>query len=46
VRIGTDRRYATELRSRILDRHQVLFDHPAVVREFERFFADAVARRI
>jgi protein O-GlcNAc transferase len=42
VRIGTDTGYARTLRQRILTRKHVLFEDPCVLREFERFFLEAV----
>jgi predicted O-linked N-acetylglucosamine transferase (SPINDLY family) len=42
VRIGTDREYARTLRQRILARKHVLFEDARVLREFERFFQEAV----
>jgi predicted O-linked N-acetylglucosamine transferase (SPINDLY family) len=42
VRIATDRRFSEELRERILARNGVLFENLRVVREFERFFEEAV----
>ena len=43
VRIGTDRALADDLRRRIGERSEVLFDDPRVVAEFERFFVEAMA---
>ena len=42
VRLGTDPEYREELRSRIQARNGVLFEDSRVVREFERFFCEAV----
>jgi predicted O-linked N-acetylglucosamine transferase (SPINDLY family) len=44
VRIGTEPDYARDLRARIRERNEVLFEDPRVVREFERFFHEAAAR--
>lgn len=44
VRIGTDRGYARSLRERILSNNAALYEDPRVVREFERFFLEAIAR--
>jgi protein O-GlcNAc transferase len=46
VRIGTDRGCARSLRERIRSRNHVLFEDPRVVREFERFFIDALRTKI
>ena len=43
VALGTDPGAAQALRARILERNPVLYDNPAVLREFERFFTAAVA---
>ena len=43
VALGTDPGAARALRARILERNPVLYDNPAVLREFERFFTAAVA---
>jgi predicted O-linked N-acetylglucosamine transferase (SPINDLY family) len=45
VRLGTDASYAQSIRARILERNCVLYEDARVVREFERFFVEAVARR-
>jgi predicted O-linked N-acetylglucosamine transferase (SPINDLY family) len=42
VRAGTDEDYAHAVRKRILERHDVLFEQRKVVREFERFFLEAL----
>jgi len=42
VRIGTDGEYARDLRQRILARKRVLFEDARVLREFERFFLEAL----
>ena len=44
VRAGTDRDYAHAVRGRILERHDALFEESRVVREFERFFLEALER--
>jgi predicted O-linked N-acetylglucosamine transferase (SPINDLY family) len=44
VRLGTDRARREAVRGEILRRNDVLFEDMAVVREFERFFREAVAR--
>ncbi len=41
VRLGTDRKFREEVKSRILSRSMVLFEDPEVVSEFERFFVEA-----
>jgi predicted O-linked N-acetylglucosamine transferase (SPINDLY family) len=46
VHAGTDRTYRAALRDEILECKGVLFEDPHVVREFERFFEEAVAERI
>jgi predicted O-linked N-acetylglucosamine transferase (SPINDLY family) len=46
VHAGTDRAYRAALRDEIVERKGVLFEDPHVVREFERFFEEAVAERI
>ena len=46
VRAGTDRAYRTALTEEILGRKGVLFEDLHVVREFERFFEEAVAEKI
>ena len=45
VRLGTDRDYANDMRSRILARCEVLFENHAVVREFERFFVESLREK-
>jgi protein O-GlcNAc transferase len=44
VRLGTDRAHAASVRKRILANNAVLYEDPRVVREFERFFLEAVER--
>lgn len=44
VRLGTDRKYRDEMKSRILSRSTVLYEDPEVVAEFERFFVEAHGR--
>jgi predicted O-linked N-acetylglucosamine transferase (SPINDLY family) len=46
IRIGTDREYAQALRKRILASNGALFEDRRVVLEFERFFLEAVDRRV
>jgi predicted O-linked N-acetylglucosamine transferase (SPINDLY family) len=46
VRAGTDRAYRVALTEEILARKDVLFEDLHVVREFERFFEEAVAEKI
>jgi protein O-GlcNAc transferase len=46
VHAGTDRAYRAALRDEILECKGVLFEDPHVVREFERFFEEALAGRI
>jgi len=41
VRLGTEREYREQVKSRILSRSMVLYEDPEVVREFERFFTEA-----
>lgn len=41
LRLGTDRKYQGEIREKILARSAVLYEDMEVVREFERFFAEA-----
>lgn len=41
VRLGTDRKFREEVKSRILSRSMVLYEDPEVVSEFERFFVEA-----
>jgi predicted O-linked N-acetylglucosamine transferase (SPINDLY family) len=45
VRLGTDRAYARSFSERILAKNSALYEDPRVVREFERFFLEAVGRR-
>jgi protein O-GlcNAc transferase len=45
VRLGTDRTYAREVRQRILERNHVLFANREVVKEFERFFIEALREK-
>ncbi len=45
VKLGTDPDFAASLRARILANNAVLYEDPRVVREFERFFLEAVERR-
>jgi protein O-GlcNAc transferase len=45
VRLGTDRTYAREIRQRILERNHVLFENREVVKEFERFFIEALREK-
>jgi len=42
TKLATDADFRRSVRSRILERHNVLFENDAVTREFERFFAAAV----
>ena len=44
VRLGTDRAYRRQMHEKILARNEVLFEDMRVVREFERFFREAVRR--
>jgi predicted O-linked N-acetylglucosamine transferase (SPINDLY family) len=44
VRLGTDRSFAEEVRRRIVDRNDILFENANVIREFERFFLEASER--
>lgn len=46
VRLGTDRKYRDEAKSKILSRSTVLYEDPAVVSEFERFFVEAHNRAL
>ncbi|HSS71633.1 MAG TPA: tetratricopeptide repeat protein [Casimicrobiaceae bacterium] len=46
VHAGTDRAYRAALSGEILERKGVLFEDPDVVREFERFFEEAVGEKI
>lgn len=46
VRLGTDRAYRRAIHEEIMLRHGVLFENMEVVREFERFFREAVARSV
>jgi predicted O-linked N-acetylglucosamine transferase (SPINDLY family) len=46
VRLGTDRDYAAAMSARISDRNHVLYEDARVVREFERFFMDALGQRV
>ncbi|MBI3899902.1 MAG: tetratricopeptide repeat protein [Gammaproteobacteria bacterium] len=41
VRLGTDRKFRDEVKSRILSRSMILYEDSAVVSEFERFFVEA-----
>ena len=43
VRLGTDPEYRRNIHLEIMNRNDVLFEDIAVVREFERFFREAVA---
>jgi protein O-GlcNAc transferase len=43
VRLGTDAAYRSQVRARILQRNQVLYEDARVVREFERFYLSALA---
>lgn len=45
VRLGTDVAHRDAVRQRILERNACLYEDAGVVREFERFFREAVARR-
>jgi predicted O-linked N-acetylglucosamine transferase (SPINDLY family) len=45
VRLGTDAAYRAAVKEEILRRNGVLFEDLEVVREFERFFRDAVAEK-
>ncbi len=40
VRLGTQADYRNALKAKILARHQVLYENPAVVRELEEFFEE------
>jgi predicted O-linked N-acetylglucosamine transferase (SPINDLY family) len=42
VRLGTDKAYRDGIKARILARNHLLYEDMAVVREFERFFQEAV----
>lgn len=42
ARLGTEEDYRRHVRSEILRRNEVLFEDMRVMREFERFFAEAV----
>jgi protein O-GlcNAc transferase len=44
VAIGSDPAYRDALKREILDRNGALFENERVIREFERFFREAVAR--
>jgi predicted O-linked N-acetylglucosamine transferase (SPINDLY family) len=44
VRLANDRDWREEVRSRIVEARDVLFENPAALRELEQFFRDAVAR--
>lgn len=44
LRLGRDAAYRGEFRQRILERNACLFEDARVVREFERFFREAVAQ--
>ncbi len=44
VRLGTDRGYRRTIHQEIMLRNGVLFENMEVVREFERFFREALAR--
>lgn len=46
VKLGTDRKYRDEVKSRILARSTILYEDPEVVSEFERFFVEAHARTL
>lgn len=43
ARLGRDREFRENARRQILERNSVLFENPRVVREFERFFDEALA---
>jgi protein O-GlcNAc transferase len=43
VRLGTDTAYRNQVRERILQRNQALYEDARVVREFERFYLSALA---
>jgi hypothetical protein len=43
VRLGTDKAWRDDIKARILARNHVLYEDMEVVREFERFFQEAVA---
>ena len=45
VRLGTDRDYASSMRSRILARCDVLFENKEVIEEFERFFLESMREK-
>ena len=45
VRLGTDAAYRAAVKEEILQRNGALFEDLEVVREFERFFKDAVAEK-
>jgi len=45
IRLGTDRAYRAAVRSDILERNGALFEDMQVVREFERFFREAVGEK-
>lgn len=46
LRLGTDSAYRNARKAEILERSDVLFEDPRVVREFERFFATALDERL
>ena len=45
VRLGTDRDFNAHVRAAICERRDVLFEDIAVVREFERFFCEALVQK-
>jgi len=45
VRLGTDAEYRRRIHERILEHNSLLFEDMRVVREFERFFLEALAER-
>ncbi len=42
VRLGTDKAYRNKIKTQILAKHRCLYEHPGVVREYERAFLKMV----